>query len=42
MVDMATSDPDAVAMPGIESERFVEAMLEMFSIVGIPQEIICD
>lgn len=42
MVDMATRYPDAVALPSIETERIAEALLEMFSRVGVPQEIISD
>ncbi|XP_049514006.1 uncharacterized protein LOC125941102 [Dermacentor silvarum] len=42
MVDYATRYPDAVALPSIETERVAEALLEMFSRVGIPREIISD
>ncbi|XP_049267363.1 uncharacterized protein LOC125756539 [Rhipicephalus sanguineus] len=42
MVDMATRYPDAVALPSIETERVAEALLEMFSRVGVPREIISD
>lgn len=42
MVYMATCYPDGGAMPGIESESVAAALLEMFSRVGIPREIISD
>lgn len=42
MVDFATRYPDAVALPSIETERIAEALLEMFSRVGVPREIVSD
>ena len=36
MIDYATRYPEAVALPGIETERVAEALVEMFSRVGIP------
>ncbi|XP_040061524.1 uncharacterized protein LOC120836604 [Ixodes scapularis] len=42
MVDYSTRYPDAVALPSIETERIAEALLEMFSRVGFPREIISD
>ncbi|KAM7298921.1 uncharacterized protein ISCGN_019488 [Ixodes scapularis] len=42
MVDFATRYPDAVALPSIETEKVAEALLEMFSRVGFPREIISD
>ena len=41
MIDYATRYPEAVALPGIETERVAEA-LEMFSRVGIPDEMLTD
>ena len=34
--------PEAVALPGIETERVAEALVEMFSRVGIPDEMLTD
>ncbi|XP_042148104.1 uncharacterized protein LOC120842647 [Ixodes scapularis] len=42
MVDYATRYPDAVALPSIETERVAEALVEMFSRVGVPKEILSD
>ena len=42
MKDYATRYPDAVALPSIETERVVEAFVEMFSRVGIPDELLTD
>ena len=42
MIDYATRYPEAVALPGIETERVAEALVEMFSRVGIPDEILTD
>ena len=42
MIDYATSYPEAVALPGIETERVAEALVEMFSRVGIPDEMLTD
>uniref|UniRef100_A0A131XKF8 RNA-directed DNA polymerase n=1 Tax=Hyalomma excavatum TaxID=257692 RepID=A0A131XKF8_9ACAR len=41
-VDCATRYPDAVALPSIETERIAEALVKMFSRVGIPREIVSD
>ena len=41
IVDYATRYPEAVALPHIESERVAEALLEVYSRLGIPQEHIC-
>ena len=40
MIDYATRYPEAVALPGIETERVTEALVEMFSRVGIPDETV--
>ena len=42
MIDYATSYPEAVALPSIETERVAEALVEMFSRVGIPDEMLTD
>ena len=42
MIDYATRYLEAVALPGIETERLAEALVEMFSRVGIPDEILMD
>ena len=40
MIDYATKYPEAVALPSIETERVAEALVEMFSRVGIPDEML--
>ena len=42
MIDYATIYPEAVALPSIETERVAEALVEMFSRVGIPDEMLTD
>ena len=42
MIDYATRYPEAVALPSIETERVAEALVEMFSRVGIPDEMLTD
>ena len=42
MKDYATRYPEAVALPSIETERVAEALVEMFSRVGIPDEMLTD
>ena len=42
MIDYETRYPEAVALPGIETERVAEASVEMFSRVGIPDEMLTD
>ena len=42
VVDFATRYPEAVALPKIETERVAEELLDMFSRVGFPQEILSD
>ena len=37
IVDYTTRYPEAVALPKIEMERVTEALLEVFSSVGLPQ-----
>ena len=42
MIDYATRYPEAVALPGTKTERVAEALVEMFSRVGIPDEMLTD
>ena len=42
LIDYATRYPEAVALPGIETERVAEALVEMFSRIGIPDEMLRD
>ena len=42
MVDYATRYPEAIALPSIETERVAEALLDIFSRVGIPSEVLSD
>ena len=42
MIDYATRYPETVALPSIEMERVAEALVEMFSRVGIPDEMLTD
>ena len=40
MIDYATRYPEAVALPSVETERVAEALIAMFSRVGIPSEML--
>ena len=42
MIDYATRYPEAVALPSIETEREAEALIAMFSRVGIPSEMLIE
>ena len=42
MIDYATRYPEAVALPSIETERVAEALIAMFSTVGIPSEMLME
>ncbi|XP_060062936.1 uncharacterized protein LOC132543450 [Ylistrum balloti] len=42
IVDYATRYPEAVALKGIETERVAEALVEVFSRVGVPTEMLTD
>ncbi|XP_033729482.1 uncharacterized protein LOC117318627 [Pecten maximus] len=42
VVDYATRYPEAVALKGIENERVAEALVEIFSRVGVPMEMLTD
>jgi hypothetical protein len=42
MVDYATRYPEAIALTGIDTVQVAEAMLEMYSRVGFPEEVLSD
>ena len=42
MIDYATRYPEAVALPSIETECMAEALIEMFSRIGIPSEMLIE
>ncbi|XP_069108215.1 uncharacterized protein, partial [Argopecten irradians] len=42
IVDYATRYPEAVALKGIETERVAEALVDVYSRVGIPREVLTD
>ena len=42
VVDYATRYPEALALSNIDTERVAEALIEMFSRVGVPEEIVTD
>ncbi|XP_050030532.2 uncharacterized protein [Dermacentor andersoni] len=42
LVDYATRFPEAIALPSIETERVAEALLQIFSRVGVPEEMLSD
>ena len=42
MIDYAMQYPEAVALPSTETERIAEALVEMFSRVGVPDEMLTD
>ena len=42
LVDYATRYPEAIPLKTIETERVAEALLDIFSRVGIPQEMLSD
>jgi hypothetical protein len=42
LVDYATCYPEAIALPGIETERVAKALVDIFSRVGVPQEMLSD
>lgn len=41
-VDYATRYPEAIALPAIDTQRVAEALLTIFSRVGIPEELVSD
>ncbi|XP_033761966.1 uncharacterized protein K02A2.6-like [Pecten maximus] len=42
IVDYATRYPEAIALRGIETERVAEALVDVYSRVGIPREVLTD
>jgi len=42
LVDYATRYPEAVALPGIETVQVAEALVDIFSRVGVPREMLTD
>jgi hypothetical protein len=42
LIDYATRYPEAVALKGIQTETVAEALVEMFSRLGVPKEILSD
>ena len=42
LVDFATRYPEAVALPNIETETVADALVDIFSGVGVPQEMLSD
>ena len=42
MIDYATQFPEAVPLPGVESERVAEALVQIFSREGIPKKMLAD
>ena len=42
MIDYSTRYSEAVALPGIETERVAEVLVEMFSREGISDEMLTD
>jgi len=42
MVDYATRYPEAVALKNVEAETVAEALVTMFTRVGVPQEVVRD
>lgn len=42
LVDYATRYPEAVALPSIETERAAEGLLDIYSRVGVAEEIVSD
>lgn len=42
IIDYATRYPEAIALQGIEAERVAEALVDVFSRVGVPGEMLTD
>ncbi len=42
LVDYATSYPEAVALSRIDTETVAEALIEMYSRIGFPEEVLSD
>ena len=41
-VDFATRYPEAIALPSIETTRVAEALVENYSRLGVPREVLSD
>lgn len=41
-VDYATRYPEAIPLPAIDTQRVAEALLDIFSRVGVPEELVSD
>lgn len=42
LVDYASRYPEAIALAGIDTERVAEALVEIFSRIGVPEEMLTD
>ena len=42
MMDYAPHFPEAIALPSFKTERVAEALVEMFSRVGVPDKMLRD
>ena len=42
LVDFATRYPEAVPLKNIDTERVAEALVDIFSRLGVPEEILSD
>ena len=42
LVDYATRYPEALPLKNIDTETVAEALLDMYSPVGVPEEVLCD
>ncbi|XP_062599575.1 uncharacterized protein LOC134261133 [Saccostrea cucullata] len=42
LVDFATRYPEAVPLPSIETERVAETLIDIFSRIGVPEEMLSD
>ena len=42
LVDLATRFPEAVPLPGIETERVADALVSIYSKIGFPREVLSD
>lgn len=40
LVDYATRYPEAVTLPSIETERVAEALMDIFSQIGVPRKML--
>lgn len=42
MVDYATWYPEAIALPSVDMERVPETLVDMFSHIGVPRDVLSD